>query len=911
MPSIEIDNVTLDFPAPGGVPRTLGRHVASRLAPGGQMRLDRNRNLTVRALDGVSLRLGAGDRVALIGANGAGKSTLLRVMAGLYRPTAGRVRTAGRVAPLFSLAFGMDMEATGYDNIVMRGLYLGMSRAEIAARRDEIAAFSELGDFLHLPMRTYSSGMRARLAVAISTQVAADILLLDEVVIPEEISFMARARDRVEGFAEGSNILVLASHSSEKLRQLCDKAILLERGRVSAFGPLEEVLETYRRAAEEARRGAPAGAAAGPDGVGPAAAGALPAAKAPAPGPPRAPVSRLSRLKDRLRPVLERHPRVARVVRRGRAALAGLSGRPASLAAGLAVRPLREDWGPPADIAARIREYLREPAPPRRIVVYTAITGEYDRLMVPDALDRDIDYVCFSDRPRNGYGVWQLRPVPYHHPDPARTARWPKTHPGDLFPDREVAVWVDANIAIRGDVRAYVRRAAERDADLGMIPHPQRDCVYDEAEACKALGKDDPATIDRQMRHYRDLGVPRKAGLFESNFFVAFLGRPGTTDLFRRWWREIELFSRRDQLSVTHAVSRSGARIVPLMPPGTSVRNHADFSIYPHDRARRFSVPAALSGLTAAADPHAGPRYADVKAERLARVAGREADIVVCVHDALEDVRKCLDSVAAHLAPGHRIVIVNDGSDGETTGFLRRFADGRDAVTLLENEANVGYTRSANRGLAAGTADFRVLLNSDTVVSEGWLAKMMDVACSGEAIGLVGPMSNAASWQSLPDIQGQAGQTVINALPPGLGPAELDRACEGWSLADAFPRVPLVHGFCLGIRKAVIDEIGLLDVENFGRYYGEENDYCFRARAAGFEPAIATNTFVFHRKSASIGEDERRLWMARAGERLRELHGVEAVELACRQMAEHPLLARMRGLAAAFYREHGTAIRRA
>ncbi|HEX9808092.1 MAG TPA: hypothetical protein VGC25_00615, partial [Alphaproteobacteria bacterium] len=90
-----------------------------------------------------------------------------------------------------------------------------------------------------------------------------------------------------------------------------------------------------------------------------------------------------------------------------------------------------------------------------------------------------------------------------------------------------------------------------------------------------------------------------------------------------------------------------------------------------------------------------------------------------------------------------------------------------------------------------------------------------------------------------------------------------------------------------------------------------ENDYCFRARAAGFEPAIATNTFVFHRKSASIGEDERRLWMARAGERLRELHGVEAVELACRQMAEHPLLARMRGLAAAFYREHGTAIRRA
>jgi ABC-type polysaccharide/polyol phosphate transport system ATPase subunit len=141
------------------------------------------------------------------------------------------------------------MDSTGYDNIFIRGLFLGMSKAELKKKADAIADFSELGDFLDLPMRTYSSGMRARLAFAISTHVETDILLLDEVVATGDARFLKKANDKLESFARESKVLVLASHSNKVLRDLCNKAVLLEHGRIKAFGDLEEVIETYSASA--------------------------------------------------------------------------------------------------------------------------------------------------------------------------------------------------------------------------------------------------------------------------------------------------------------------------------------------------------------------------------------------------------------------------------------------------------------------------------------------------------------------------------------------------------------------------------------------------------------------------------------------------------------------------------------
>jgi ABC-type polysaccharide/polyol phosphate transport system ATPase subunit len=245
MALVRLENVTLDYPV--SVSKAQKGHLASQSkAVGGQLAAGGAGYMRVRALEDLSLSLEPGDRLALIGHNGAGKSTLLRVMAGLYTPTQGRVVIQGRVAPLLNLSFGLDMEATGFDNIIVRGLFLGMSRAEIKRKYDSIAEFSELGEFLHLPMRTYSSGMRARLAFAISTHVDTDILLLDEVVATGDAAFIRKANQRLEAFTGQSKIFVLASHSNKVLRELCNKALLLEHGRVKGFGPVEEVIESYK-----------------------------------------------------------------------------------------------------------------------------------------------------------------------------------------------------------------------------------------------------------------------------------------------------------------------------------------------------------------------------------------------------------------------------------------------------------------------------------------------------------------------------------------------------------------------------------------------------------------------------------------------------------------------------------------
>ncbi|WP_195904263.1 glycosyltransferase [Microvirga lotononidis] len=564
-------------------------------------------------------------------------------------------------------------------------------------------------------------------------------------------------------------------------------------------------------------------------------------------------------------------------------------------------------WEIRDNIAEQIAAYRTAAAGKRRIVIYTAIFGEYDNLLLPERVDPSVDYVCFTDRPRNDYGIWQMRAAPYYHPDPTRIARWVKTHPHELFPDHNVAVWLDANIILKGDIHHYVGLVAGRDAHLGLIAHPHRACFYDEAEACKRLNKDSATLIDRQVEHYRKAGLPLQQPLFETGFMVVPLQKRETSDALHLWWQQIERYSRRDQLGLAWVnYRRPDLTVVPLLPQGASVRHHEDFLYYRHVFARALIVPEQLLRLGTLASPIRGQSFVEAKERRLKAVTDVPVDIIVCVHNALEDVRLCLESAWASLLPNHRIIIVNDQSDEATTAYLRDFAANRAQVTLLENDENLGYTRSANRGLAAGNAAFRILLNSDTIVSPNWALKLLDAASQSDRIGIVGPLSNAAGAQSIPEIKAKGKNTAINLLPPGVRPSDLDLACEAWSNADLMPRVPLVHGFCFGIKKEVIETIGFFDEENFKLFYGEENDYCFRALEAGFELAIATSTFVYHRKSRSIDEEKRVVHMAEAWKRLRELYGADKILAAYRQVEEHPLLDRIREKAGRYLRSsHG------
>jgi ABC-2 type transport system ATP-binding protein/lipopolysaccharide transport system ATP-binding protein len=204
-----------------------------------------NDHICVEALNDVSFKLEHGDRLALIGHNGAGKTTLLRVLAGIYTPELGSVDVKGRIAPLFDSGFGMDPDSTGFENIFIRGLYLGMTKAEIEDRTQDVVDFTELGQFLDMPMRTYSMGMQARLSFAISTTINPDILLLDESISTGDASFIEKANRRMHEFIERTGILVLASHTPDLLRKFCNKGLLVKQGRVVMFDELDHVLAAY------------------------------------------------------------------------------------------------------------------------------------------------------------------------------------------------------------------------------------------------------------------------------------------------------------------------------------------------------------------------------------------------------------------------------------------------------------------------------------------------------------------------------------------------------------------------------------------------------------------------------------------------------------------------------------------
>jgi ABC-2 type transport system ATP-binding protein len=243
MVSIDIEGAGVDFPIFDAKTRSLKKAVLGRA--GGRIGTD-SKVPIIEALRDVTVSLRRGDRVALVGHNGAGKSTLLRLMSGIYEPTRGRASVVGKVAPVFDLAVGMDPEISGFENILIRGLFLGMTRKQMEARVDDIAEFTELGDYLSMPLRTYSTGMRVRLALGVVTSIDPEILLLDEGIGAVDAEFLAKARNRLNELVERSGILVFASHSDEFLADLCDTAIWMDQGTIREQGSLREVLHHYK-----------------------------------------------------------------------------------------------------------------------------------------------------------------------------------------------------------------------------------------------------------------------------------------------------------------------------------------------------------------------------------------------------------------------------------------------------------------------------------------------------------------------------------------------------------------------------------------------------------------------------------------------------------------------------------------
>ena len=250
-------------------------------------------------------------------------------------------------------------------------------------------------------------------------------------------------------------------------------------------------------------------------------------------------------------------------------------------------------------------------------------------------------------------------------------------------------------------------------------------------------------------------------------------------------------------------------------------------------------------------------------------------DIIICVHNAIDDVKKCLESVVKYTTSPYSLILVDDGSDAQTKSYLEDFAKTY-RTKLVRNNIAKGYTFASNQALILSITDYVVLLNSDTIVTPEWLDRMMECAESDDLTGIVGPLSNTASWQSVPEIE-VGDDWAQNNLPPDISIEKMGGLIAKYS-ARLYPEIIFLNGFCLLIKRALINDIGYFDEELFGEGYGEENDYCIRARKAQWNLRVADDVYIYHAQSRSYSDDRRKELCKRADKALTTKHSKHIIE---------------------------------
>lgn len=515
---------------------------------------------------------------------------------------------------------------------------------------------------------------------------------------------------------------------------------------------------------------------------------------------------------------------------------------------------------------------------PARIAIYTAVIGGHDILVEPDCVPQHCDFFVFSDSDVSSR-IWKQKPINYHNSDQIKVARFIKLHPHLFFPDYEYSIWIDANIELTKDL-THLLEGLDSLVSVASFPHPYRSCIYEEGASCIDMNKDSALVIQSQIQRYKSLGVPEKLGLWETCILARRHNEKSSIDLMTAWWSEIQLYSRRDQLSLPAVSFINKIKIKSLAPHGADLRVYPGIIFRQHNHLAKKSKQNSRQSVAIL--------WRDINPKVI------PVDIIVCVHNALEETRECLTSVIESRREVDRLILVNDASNQETSCFLEEFVSACSNAELITNQHNLGYTKSANIGLRRSTSDYTLLLNSDTRICPNVIDKMLILAEQNKQIGIVGPLSNAATWQSIPYLP-EGNNYSKNDITNHLTIEKVNVFLEE-NFSGEIPYVDLVNGFCYMIKRDVIDRIGILDEENFPTGYGEEDDFSIRARNAGFILAIATNTYVHHHKSKSFSS-ERRAVLAKAGqEALIRKHSKNQIIATVKTVSEHPELVRIRGL---------------
>ena len=540
------------------------------------------------------------------------------------------------------------------------------------------------------------------------------------------------------------------------------------------------------------------------------------------------------------------------------------------------------------------------------IAVVSAIFGGIDRLLpAHDAWREVADFYLFTDRDFADAIGWRQIHANFFHENSRRRARFFKVHLPLYFSAYDWVIWLDGNVTFCVSPDRIVKMAEDRALEFASFYHPIRTNLFSEAAACARSGKDDARVLAKQLATYGDNEVARSIPLFETNVMVLRPNSLPVKHMMGRWWRELLNGSLRGQVSLGVALAgtpdlkwgqlaesnvRDGPYFVMTRHSLKSV-DHAADPVAPKQRG-----PMSFPSLTGRSKPRPALRESQLSIE-----------VIVCVHNSPDVVSQCLNSIAPLLNSRRRLIIVDDGSDEPTESICADMCDAHpDTTRLIRRPSGSGFCRAANNGLRESSADFVVVLNSDTIVVGDWMERLVACADLRPEIGVVGPLSNAASWQSIPAIWAPDGSLAVNDIPADPEVIhDIHVACADFGQRYEYPVTEVVNGFCLGVKRQVIDTIGLFDEERFPEGYGEENDFCFRALDAGFVCAVAIDTFVFHSKSKSYG-DARRKTLSVAGEKaLRERYGKERASGAGRSMRRDPVLTAIRAEAAVLFRQHG------
>lgn len=500
----------------------------------------------------------------------------------------------------------------------------------------------------------------------------------------------------------------------------------------------------------------------------------------------------------------------------------------------------------------------------KKVAVVTALFGEHAMPMVQYEKIKGFDYYYVSDRTLEIAPWWNKREVriPESFSSSERKkARWVKTSLIDLFGDYDLLLWVDANIVIVNDISPLFQLFEDSNWDLCAYPHSQWSTLKDETEAVIKQGKDSADVVADQLSRYTALGL-EELPVWETAVFIAAVNKR-TKKMFETWREEIEKGSIRDQISFPVAAYLTDVPLGMLSNTGDTVRSNPFFLSIPH---HKNDFPARRLNLYRLQNFNTGKLVPSASIERSA------FSIVVPVHGSLNHVKRLVNSLKSEgfgLIKGDECIIVDDFSDEFTSELLTEYDDQLEWIRLFRNNKNLGFTKSVNKGMYKCLNDLSIIINSDVVLPGNMLRNLSTAWSQSPKIALMGALSNNAGSQSL--IEGKDSEWWKSFGHIGIRSAsEMLEKSFGLGVSIPFPQI---HGSFFAIRTNVFQKLGGFDEHNFPTGYGEEVDFCIRAKKAGHEFSLLIASAYLHSGAASFGISRRELLVDRAKNTLREIHG--------------------------------------